>query len=63
MKAEYDLSVMKRNGHPLRKKVAQGEFKLINPLDIPDLESKLDKLTPDERDFFTKLFELYYYKK
>ena len=50
MKDEYDLSVMKRNGHQLRKKVSQGEFKLINPLDIPERESKLDKLTPDERD-------------
>jgi len=39
------------------------EFKLINPLDIPDWESKLDKLTPDERDFFTKLLESYYVKK
>jgi len=63
MKAEYDLSVMKRNGHPLRKKVSQGEFKLINPLDIPDWESKLDKLTPDERDFFTELLKSYYVKK
>jgi len=63
MKAEYDLSVMKRNGHPLRKKVSQGEFKLINPLDIPDRESKLNKLTPDERDFITGLLESNYVKK
>ena len=63
MKAEYDLSVMKRNGHPLRKKVSQGEFKPINPLDIPDLESKLNKLAPDERDFVKGLLESYYLKK
>jgi hypothetical protein len=50
VKAEYDLRAMKRNGHPLRKKVSQGEFELINPLDIPDRESKLDKLSSDERD-------------
>ena len=63
MKAEYDLSVMKRNGHPLRKKVSKGEFKLISPFEIPDWESKLDELTPDERDFFTGLLESYYAKK
>ena len=63
MKAEYDLSVMKRNGHPLRKKVSQGEFKLINPLDIPDRESKLDKLTPDERVFVTEILESNFVKK
>ena len=63
MKAEYDLSVMKRNGHPLRKKVSQGEIKLINPLDIPDWESKLENLTPDERDFFTGLINSYNVKK
>jgi len=34
VEAEYDLDVMKRNGHPLRKKLSQGEFKLINPLDV-----------------------------
>ena len=63
MKAEYDLSVMKRNGHPLRKKVSQGEFRPINPLDIPDMESKLDKLTPDERVIITGLLESYFAKK
>jgi len=57
MKAEYDLSVMKRNGHPLRKKVSQGGFALVNPLDIPDRESKLDKLSSDERDSVTGLLE------
>ena len=54
---------MKRNGHPLRKKVSQGEFKLINPLDIPDRESKLDNLSSDERDFVTGVLESNYVKK
>ena len=63
MKAEYNLSIMKRNGHPLRKKVSQGEFKLINPIDIPDREAKLEKLTPEERDFVTQLLESNYSKK
>ena len=41
MKAEYDLSTMKRRGHPLRDKVSRGEITLINPLDIPNREAKL----------------------
>ena len=57
MKAEYNLDEMKRNGHPLRKKVSQGEIRLINPMDIPDREKKLAALTPDEREFITKLIE------
>ena len=63
MKAEYDLSVMKRNGHPLRKKVSQGEFKLVSPLDIPDRESKLDKLSSDERCFVAGVLEASCVKK
>ena len=60
MKAEYDLGAMKRNGHPLRKKVSQGKIQLINPMDIPDKEKKLAALTPDERKFITKLIESNY---
>ena len=51
MKDEYDLSKMKRRGHPLREKVSQGEVTLICPLDIPDREAKLAALPPDERAF------------
>ena len=36
MKAEYDLSTVKRKGHPLREKVSRGEITLLSPLDIPD---------------------------
>jgi len=60
MEAEYDLSTMKRKGHPLRNRVSQGDIKLINPLDISDRESKLAKLTPDEREVVTGLLETYY---
>ena len=60
MKAEYDLGSMKRNGHPLRKKVSRGEVRLINPMDIPDKETKLAELTPDERKFITDLIESNY---
>ncbi|MCL2147419.1 MAG: hypothetical protein FWH52_06395 [Synergistaceae bacterium] len=60
MKVEYDLSTMKRKGHPLRNKVSQGEIKLINPLDIPDRESKLAKLTPEERELVNELLEKYF---
>jgi len=49
VKAEYDLSTMKRKGHPLRKKVARGEVTLINPFDIPSREAKLSVLSSDER--------------
>ena len=57
MKAEYDLSAMKRKGHPLRQKVLQGKIKLINPLDIPDMELKLSKLAPGERESIRELIE------
>jgi len=57
VKAEYDFSTMKRKGHPLRKKVSQGELKLISPLDIPDKEAKLARLTPSERAFITGLLD------
>ena len=57
MKAEYNLSTMKRKGHPLREKVSRGEIKLIDPFDIPDRESKLAKLSPEEREFITRLLE------
>ena len=60
MRVEYDLSTMKRKGHPLRNKVSQGEIKLINPLDIPDRESKLAKLTPEERELVNELLEKYF---
>jgi hypothetical protein len=51
MKAEYDLTKMKRRGHPLREKVARGEITLISPLDIPDREAKLAALPSGERAF------------
>jgi len=60
MKTEYDLSTMKRKGHPLRKKVLQGEVKLLNPLDIPDREVKLAALSQEEREFITELLESNY---
>ena len=53
VKAEYDLSTMKRRGHPLREKVARGDITLISPLDIPDKEAKLAALHSDERTFVT----------
>ena len=63
MKTEYNLNTMKRKGHPLREKVVRGELKLLSPSDIPDKETKLAKLTPDEREFVTKLLEADYMKK
>ncbi|MCL1884231.1 MAG: hypothetical protein FWF81_10855 [Defluviitaleaceae bacterium] len=63
MKAEYDLSTMKRRGHPLREKVAKGEIVLMSPLDIPDREAKLALLPPDERTFVTEFLETYQKEK
>ena len=57
MKAEYDLSTMKRKGHPLRKKISRGEIVLMSPLDIPDREAKLSALPADERKFVTEFLE------
>ena len=57
MKAEYNLNIMKRKGHPLREKVSRGELRLINPFDIPNKESILAKLTPDEREFVIELLD------
>ena len=57
MEAEYDLSKMKRRGHPLREKISRGEITLINPLDILDREAKLAALSPDERIFVTEFLE------
>ena len=60
MKAEYDFSTMMRKGHPLRKRISQGEFKLTNPFDIPDRESKLAKLPSDERELVMSFIESSY---
>jgi len=57
VKAEYDLSTMKRRGHPLREKVSRGEITLINPLEIPDREAKIATLPPDERVFVTEFLK------
>jgi len=61
--AEYDLSSMKRKGHPLREKVSRGEIVLMSPLDIPDREAKLALLPPDERAFVTEFLETYQKEK
>jgi hypothetical protein len=57
LKAEYDLSMMKRKGHPLREKISQGKIKLIDPFDIPDKESKLGKLSSEELKLVTEFLE------
>ena len=58
MKTEYDLRTMKRKGHPLREKAKQGKVKLINPFDIPDRESKLAKLSPEEQKVVAEMLEI-----
>ena len=62
MKSEYDISALKRRGHPLREKVKRGEIKLMNPFDISDEEfnDKIVALTPDEREFIVNIRNLKY---
>jgi hypothetical protein len=48
---------MKRKGHPLREKISQGKIKLINPFDIPDKESKLEKLSSEELKLVAEILE------
>jgi hypothetical protein len=54
--AEYDLTKLKRVGHPLQAKIDTGELKLISIFDIPNKEEKLAALEPDEREFILELF-------
>ena len=49
MKSEYDISALKRRGHPLREKVKRGEIKLMNPFDISDEEFNDNKVCKLER--------------
>ena len=56
MKAEYDLTKLKRVGHPMQAKIDSGEIKLISILDIPERDKKLASLEPNEREFILELF-------
>ena len=56
MKAEYDLSKMKKIAHPMQAKIDRGEIKLMSIFDIPDREAKLAALEPDEREFILELY-------
>ncbi|MCL1994584.1 MAG: hypothetical protein FWG63_00085 [Defluviitaleaceae bacterium] len=53
MKSEYNISALKRRGHPLREKIKKGEITLLNPFDISDedFNQKIAELNPDEREF------------
>jgi hypothetical protein len=56
MKAEYDLTKLKKAAHPMQAKIDSGEVKLISIFDIPDRDKKLSALEPDEREFVLELF-------
>jgi len=56
MKAEYDLTKLKRVKHPMQAKIDSGEIKLISIFDIPNREEKLAALDPGERKFALELF-------
>jgi len=56
MKAEYDLTKLKRVAHPMQAKIDSGEVKLISIFDIPNREEKLAALEPNEREFVLELF-------
>jgi DNA-binding winged helix-turn-helix (wHTH) protein len=57
MKSEYDISTLKRKGHPLREKVIKGEITLTDPFDISDEEfnEKISALSLDEQEFVTNI--------
>jgi hypothetical protein len=56
MKAEYDLTKLKRVAHPMQAKINSGEVKLMSIFDIPDRDKKLSALEPEEREFVLDLF-------
>ena len=56
MKAEYDLTKLKRVKHPMQARIDNGEIKLTSIFDIPNREEKLAALDPDEREFVLELF-------
>ena len=58
-----NVNPMKRKGHPLRKKVLQGELVLVNPLDISDREIKLSVLDDVEREMVVDFLESYQERK
>ena len=62
MKSEYNISKLKRKGHPLREKVKKGEITLLNPFDISDedFNNKMAKLNPDEREFIINIRNVKY---
>ncbi|MCL2049905.1 MAG: hypothetical protein FWG87_14380 [Defluviitaleaceae bacterium] len=55
MKAKYNISTLKRRGHPLSEKIRKNEITLLNPFDISDedFNQKLAELNPEERGFIT----------
>ena len=55
MKAKYNISTLKRRGHPLREKIKKNEITLLDPFDISDedFNQKLAELNPEERGFIT----------
>ena len=56
MKAEYDLTKLKKGSHPMQDKIDSGELKLMSILDIPSKDEKMAALGPDEREFVLELF-------
>jgi len=56
MKAEYDLTKLRRVAHPMQARIDSGEVKLISIFDIPDRDEKLSALEPEEREFVLELF-------
>jgi hypothetical protein len=53
MKSEYNISTLKRRGHPLREKVKRGEIKLLDPFDISEEEfqEKIKLLDDEQREY------------
>jgi len=56
VKAEYDLTKLKKAAHPMQAKIDSGELTLISIFDVPNREEKLAALEPNEREFVLELF-------
>ena len=56
MKSEYDIKNMRRVAHPLQDKINNGEWKLVDHMDISDeqFEKNIAALDADEREFAIK---------
>jgi len=61
MKIEYDIKNMRRAPHPLQDKIDSGEWKLIDHMDVSDIdfEISISALSEDKRKFAIECRQLW----